>query len=124
MLFIQPAVASKEGVLSFSEFVIKSDGLKGSGEITVTGNKTKDGKYEKISVFAFGKILLVPKEILDQIPSRYQNGIQLSYERGYLKTGGRTVYIVFHKGFTSGIGDRFIIAVKENGSSGIIQNNS
>ncbi len=123
MLFIQPAIASKEGVLSFSEFVIKSDGLKGSGKISVTGNKTQDGKYEKITVFAFGKTLSIPKEILNKIPSRYQNGIQLSYERGYVETG-RTVYIVFHKGFTSGIEDMCIIAVNENGSSRIIKTNS
>lgn len=44
------------------------------------------------------------------------NGIQLSYEVGYKELGGRTLYIVFSQGFTSGAVVKRFVTVTESGS--------
>lgn len=119
-LYFYTAHASQEGMLSFSEFQIKSNGIGKSGSITVNGYKNKQGEFSSISVNAFGKIINVPKNIMSQIPSKNQNGIQLSYEHGYKKLSGKIIYLQFQVGFTSGIRQLFIIAVSENGNVKVI----
>lgn len=120
LLTAQFASASQEGVLPFSEFSIRSEGIGESGSITVEGLKDASGNYKKLLVKAFGKTIEVSKELLEKVPI-YQNGIQLSYERRYEILGGRTVYIMFSSGFTSGIRETFIIAVTENGKQSILK---
>ena len=90
ILFLELAHASQEGVLAFSDYQITSDGIGESGPVTVNGKKGEDGKYKNISVEAFGKVIEIPKVVLSQIPSEHQNGILLSYERGYKEMGGKT----------------------------------
>lgn len=120
-LVVQNAFASKEGVLPFSEFKIESRGIGDSGIVVVEGVKDTAGKYKKLTVKAFGKVIEVSNDVLSQIPSEYQNGIQLSYEGGYKELGGRSIYIVFQRGFTSGIVESFIIAITEDGSSRVVK---
>ena len=120
-LYIQVAIASKEGVLPFSEFHIKSEGIGESGAIVVTGKKDKEDNFISLSVEAFGKIISIPPEILLEIPSKNQNGIQLSYEAGYRSLGGKTVYLQFQVGFTSGLQKVFIISASENGNVKILE---
>jgi len=115
------ASASQEGVLSFSEFEITSNGIGNSGVVIVKGNKDASGTFQNITVTAFGKVIQISTEILSQIPSKYQNGIQLTYEAGYVQVGGRTLYIQFQKGFTSGIDERTIISIQEDGSQRILR---
>ncbi len=121
LLVAGSALASKEGVLPFSEFKIESEGIGDSGAVTIEGKKDSTGNYQKIVVKAFGKTIEISKELLDKIPSKYQNGIQLSYEGGYEVLGGRTIYIMFSSGFTSGTKESFIISVTEKGQQRILK---
>jgi hypothetical protein len=123
LLMTTPVFASEELVLPFSKFTIQSDGMDESGVIVVEGQKDTRGKYQKLRVKAFGKTIKITKELLDKIPaSNCQNGIQLSYESGYKIFGGRTIYIMFLSGSTSGIDETFIIEVTENGEQSILKN--
>jgi hypothetical protein len=120
-LMIPSAFASQEGMLPFSEFKIQSNGIGESGIVVVEGVKDTSGKYMKLTVKAFRKTIEVSNDVLRQIPSEYQNGIQLSYGGGYKELGGRIIYIVFQKGFTSGKIESFTIAVTEDGNSQILK---
>lgn len=120
-LFLHAAAASQEGVLPFSEFHIKSDGIGESGVIVVNGKKDKNNNFVSLSIKAFGKTIAIPSVILKQIPSKRQNGIQLSYEAGYSNLGGKTVYLQFQVGFTTGVREIFIISTSENGNVKIIK---
>lgn len=53
------ASASKEGILPLSDFIIKSDGIGGSGSITVIGGINERGVFTHLSVEAFGKTIKV-----------------------------------------------------------------
>ena len=121
LLIAQSALASKEGVLPLSEFKIQSEGIGESGVVTVKGTKDSAGNYQKIVVNAFGKTIEISKELLGIIPSKYQNGIQLSYEQGWKAKGGRTIYIMFLSGFTSGVRESFVIAVTEKGQQSVLK---
>ncbi len=121
LLIAQSALASKEGVLPLSEFKIQSQGIDDSGVVTVEGTKDPVGDYQKIVVRAFGKTIEISKELLGKIPSKNQNGIQLSYEQGWGAKGGRTIYIMFLFEFTSGVRENFIVAVKEKGEQSIVK---
>jgi len=92
------ANASQEGVLSFSEFSIKSRGIGKSGTVEIIGTKNEKGTFSSITVSAFGKMYSFPEDILSQISAINQNGIQLTYEAGYRSLGGKTIYIQFQKG--------------------------
>ncbi len=107
-------------MLPFSEFRIQSKGIGESGIVTVEGLKDTSGKYKKLSISAFGKVIEVSNKLLSQIPSKYQNGIQLSYDPGWKQLGGRTVYISFLSGFTSGSKEIFIISVSEDGRQTVV----
>lgn len=120
VVFSQALMASQEGVLSFSEFYIKSKGIGDSGEITVNGKKNSQGQFISLSVQAFDTVIIVPRTILERISLRYQNGILLSYEPDYKKSGGRIVYLKFQAGFISGIDRSLTLAVSENGTVRII----
>ena len=120
-LLLQVAEASQEGVLSFSEFQIKSNGIGESGIIIVNGKKDNNGNFTSLSVGAFGKTIDIPHIIMEQIPSQNQNGIQLSYEAGYRVLEGKMIYLQFQDGFISGVRETFIISVSESGNIEIIK---
>jgi hypothetical protein len=120
ILFLQVANGSQEGVLPFSEYEIYSAGIGNSGPVTVIGKRDEKGKLITLSVQAFKKTLQVPQSILSKIPFKQQNGIQLSYESGYKKLGGKTIYLQLQAGFTSGVRDVFIIVVREDGTVNIL----
>ncbi|MEW5735147.1 MAG: hypothetical protein AB1921_09850 [Thermodesulfobacteriota bacterium] len=115
-LIAQNAYASKMGVLSFSRFAVESEGIGDSGKVSVQGVKDGEGRYREITITAFGKVFQVPESVLNQIPAKYQNGIETCYEAGYAETGGRTVYVMFFKGFTGDGEDKVLLSVSENGA--------
>ncbi len=114
------AHSSKEGVLPFSSFTVQSQGIGSSGVIVVEGQKDALGNFKKLVVKAFGKTIEVNEDLLRKIPLKHPNGIQLSYEQGYEALGGRTVYITFLFGFTSGIKETFTITVTEHGQQSFL----
>ena len=115
------ANASQEGVLSFSDFAIKSQGIGNSGVVEISGTKNESGRFSSIIVNAFGKKHQFPENVLSQIPSTNQNGLQLSYESGYPSLGGKTLYIQFQKGFITGLQTVFIISLNEESRFKIIK---
>ncbi len=110
--------ASEEGVLTFSDFVLKSEGIGSSGPVEVIGKRVSgtDGEIA-IRIKAFSKEYDVPKDFLKELRYGMFNGVRLSYEHGYEQTGGKVVYIILEFGFISGVRDSVLIAMHEDGSS-------
>lgn len=96
-----------------------SAGIGSSGPVKVEGKRASDGKFESVLVEAFGKKTQIPKEILAALPA-LSNGIQLSFEAGYKPLGGRTVYVIFLTGFTSGVTGKKAVAVSETGKTKLL----
>jgi hypothetical protein len=110
------ASASKEGILQLSSFRLESDGIGRSGKVVVEGKQDKDGRMVNLKVTAFGKDYLVPKEKLAQLGRITANGVRISYEAGYARLGGRTVYLQLQMGFVESTQWRRRVTVKENGA--------
>jgi len=109
------ASASKEGILRMDTFELTSDGIGGSGPMTISGKQGNNG-ISKLTIAAFGKRFVLNEVQLAAIQGLPINGLQLSYEAGYKELGGRTVYLVLSKGFTSGtVGQKFVV-ITENGA--------
>lgn len=111
---VMPASASQEGVLAFGAFTINSFGIGESGPIVVSGRQGQRG-VESLEVKAFGKVFALNAEQLRMLQGGLLNGLQLSYEGGYRELGGRTIYLWFSKGFTSGVAEAKLITIRENG---------
>jgi hypothetical protein len=112
--------ASKEGILLLSSFRIESDGIGSSGKIAVEGRQEQQedlqSHFLELKVTAFDKTYSLPKEKLDLLTGASANGIRISYETGYEKTGGRTIYIQFQTGFTSFTRKQVLVTLTENGN--------
>ncbi len=107
------AHASKEGVLPISTFTIESKGIGESGPIKITGQRNQDA-ITSLIIEAFGKQYQISEDNLRKIPTQPYNGIQISFEEGYKQLGGKTIYIIFQMGFTSGIRKQVQISLTEN----------
>ncbi len=117
ILFLTSHVfASQEGVLTLSDFTIQSKGIGESGPVKISGKQNDKNEFTELTIKAFGKVYNISKENLKKIPKKYYNGIQLSYEAGYKELGGKTIYIVFMSGFLSGIREKTLITITEQGS--------
>ncbi len=121
LLFATQTFASQEGALAFENFEINSRGIGESGPILIIGKTNSNGKYESIIVKAFNRSIPIEKSVLDQIPFNSQNGILLTYESGYKLLGGKTLYIQFQFGFTSGLIQKFIVSVNEEGAVNVLE---
>jgi len=106
--------ASKEGVLALYYFQINSLGIGKSGPVNVSGRQSRLG-IEFLTVTAFGKVFRLNKEQLNGLQGGLLNGIQLTYERGYKELGGRTIYLQFTKGFTTGNLQTILVVLSEDG---------
>jgi len=109
------AVASKEGILPLSEFRLSSSGIGQSGEVIVSGKQRGD-EFISFTVQAFGRTMHLSKEQLAQVRGGSVNGLQISYAAGYAELGGRAVYVVLSKGFTSGVRQSQMILATEQGA--------
>src|SRR5262245_30302230 len=107
--------ASQEGVLVLGAFRVESPGIGESGPVVVSGTRNSKG-IENLRVEAFGKQFNLTQEQLKSLSGVLVNGLQLSYEGGYRELGGRTLYLLFSMGFTSGITQRRFVVITENGS--------
>ena len=119
--YLPSSYASKEGALQFSAFTIKSPGIGSSGPVTVTGERSEEG-FSSLNVAAFGKSFVLNSSQLAQLRSLSVNGIQISYETGYPQFGGKTIYLVFSKGFTSSLRESRLVTVKERGDINVTDN--
>jgi hypothetical protein len=109
------ALASQEGVLTFGSFRIESPGIGNSGAVIVTGRQGAKG-VEGVHIEAFGKRFDLSRDQLQALQGAMLNGLQLSYEEGYKELGGRTLYLVFSQGFTSGVVLQRVVTVTEDGA--------
>ena len=109
------SMASQEGVLAIGELRITSPGIGESGPIEVTATRGPNG-FSALAIRAFGRTSTLTEAQLAALHGQFVNGVQLSYEAGYKELGGRTVYIVLSKGFTSGIQEAQRISVDERGT--------
>jgi hypothetical protein len=107
--------ASKEGILAIGEVRVTSPGIGESGPVVVTATRGPKG-FSALRVQAFGRATNLTEAQLAKLQGQFVNGVQLSYEAGYKELGGRTVYIVLSKGFTSGMQESQQISVNEEGA--------
>ena len=124
--FASSAIASKEGILAFSRFRLESAGIGTSGKVVVEGNQDANGQITALTISAFSKEYIVPKDKLAKLAELHSNGIRISYEHGYPELGGRTIYIQLQMGFTSLTRMEAVVSLSENGKievSNIQKNN-
>ena len=107
--------ASKEGMLVLNAFALESLGIGESGPVKISGAQS-DGGIAVLRIEAFGKAFNLRPDQLRKLRGFNANGVQITYEGGYVDLGGRTIYIVFSRGFTSGHTDQRYVAVTESGS--------
>jgi len=108
------AVASQEGVLRLNSFRLSSPGIGQSGPVAISGEQSAK-RLVSLTVQAFGHTVSLSKDQLAKLRGGFFNGLQMSYEAGYRESGGRIVYIVVSKGFTSGAQETQVISVNEHG---------
>ena len=109
------AAASKEGLLPLNAFALESPGIGQSGPVKVSGAQS-DGGISVLRIEAFGKNFTLQPQQLRSLNGFNANGVQISYEGGYVDLGGRTIYVVFSRGFTSGRVMQRYVAVTETGA--------
>ncbi|MCR6663785.1 MAG: hypothetical protein NVV60_11755 [Luteimonas sp.] len=107
--------ASREGILPISAFALESPGIGGSGPVKVSGAQSSDG-ISLLRVEAFGKQFTLRPEHLKELQGFGSNGVKITYEGGYVDLGGRTIYVIFSRGFTSGQVAQKYVALSEDGS--------
>ena len=105
--------ASEEEALAMASFTFQSNGID-LGPVTVTGAQSVAG-ISALTIKAFGRDFTLTGTQLQQLKGVMVNAVQLSYETGYPKTGGRTVYLQLWTGFTSGMAPGKRVIVKERG---------
>lgn len=106
--------ASEEGMLIWSEFSISSAGIGESGAVRVSGTQAAEG-LSSLKVNAFGREAAASSRQLSELKGFFANGALLSYEGGYKQLGGRTLYLILQKGFTSGVQITRIVEFNERG---------
>jgi hypothetical protein len=108
------ANSSVEGLLRMSAFALESPGIGDSGLIKVSGAQS-ERDISLLLIEAFGKKFNLSPEQLKDLSGFNANGIQITYEGGYEELGGRTVYVIFSRGFTSGSVRRRFVSINESG---------
>lgn len=106
--------ASQEGALAWTAFSIQSAGTGRSGPVEVSGAYVDDG-LARLTIKALGREFSLSKPQLETFRGMFVNRMQLTYEDGYKELGGRTLYIVLGRGFTSEAQDGRLITLKERG---------
>ena len=106
--------SSKEGIMAWSDFSISSRGIGESGPVSVSGTQTPEG-IASLRVRAFGREVAAEPSQIMELRGFLANGMLLSYEAGYKELGGRTVYLIFFKGFTSGVQSAMRVEINERG---------
>ena len=109
------ATASKEGLLALNAFALESPGIGESAPVKVSGAQSGNG-ITLLRIEAFGKTFNIGPDQLRQLRGLNANGVQITYERGYVDLGGRTIYFTFSRGFTSGVVAQRYLSVTETGS--------
>ena len=104
--------ASEEGAFEFRTFRFES--RDESGPVFVAGVQGDHG-ITSLKVSAFRKSFTLTPAQLKQLRGLSVNGVQLSGEGGYKELGGRTLYLIFSMGFTSGITQAKLVSVNERG---------
>ncbi len=116
-LFLPNVFASEEGVLALSSFTIESRGIGESGPVLIRGEKNQNNEFASLTIEAFNRKYTMTEEDLKKIPPMPYNAIQLSFEHGYKETGGKTIYLIFHVGFSGGgITNKVLITFTEEGA--------
>ena len=108
------ANASKEGLLSLNAFALESPGIGHSGPVKIAGAQSANG-ITLLRIEAFGKTFNIGEDQLRQLRGFNANGVQITYEAGYVDLGGRTIYIIFSRGFTTGVVLQRYVSVTETG---------
>ena len=115
LTFISNASSSQEGILALSGFRLESNGIGSSGKVVIEGKQNENSETVSLKINAFGKEYVVPKDKLAGLSGLRANGVRISYEAGYTGLGGRTIYIQFQVGFTTGAREQALVTLTEDG---------
>lgn len=107
--------ASREAILPFDSFSLESKGAAGWGPVSVSGAQS-DAGISTLQVKAFGRHFSLAVEQMKALEGFSANGVQLVYESGHERLGGRSVHVIFSRGFTSGQVAQRHVTVTESGS--------
>jgi hypothetical protein len=99
---------------------MSSLGLGASGPVKVSGKQGSAG-IKNLKVEAFGRKFILARKEVKYLQGFFANGMFLSFEQGYKELGGRTIYLSFFRGFTSGIQITKRVAVNERGEFKFLQ---
>jgi hypothetical protein len=122
LVLARPAYASKEGGLSLYSVKLDSQGMDDSGPVHVEMKRSDEG-IESLKVSAFGKTETAPSALLESIKQKsWLNGVQLSWERGYRDTGGKTIYLSLTEGGAWGVVVVAVIGFNEDGKFRVFVN--
>lgn len=117
-MVISTAYASKEGMLTWSNFSIESAGIGSSGAIKVSGTQTDDS-IVSLRVNAFGREITLNSTQLNKLKNFPVNGMHLSFENDIWKKQHKILYVIISKGFTSGMDERKLIEIDNWGNVSI-----
>ncbi len=115
--------ASQEGIIVWSSFVIESTGIDSSGPMVISGKQNSKGILS-LKIKAFSRDVSLNDIQLNNLRGMPVNGMRVTYETGDKKLGGKTLYIVFSKGFTSGTQLEKVLEFNEEGEVSIKERKS
>lgn len=97
------------------KFQFSSPGIGQSGPVVVSGEQNSN-QVVSLTVQAFGRTVSLPKAQLAKLRGGFINGIQAPYEVGYRELGGRAIYVILSRGFTSGLQETQLVSVNDQGA--------
>jgi hypothetical protein len=106
---------SKEGVMPLSKFKFECRGLAVFGNVVVEGEQNTHRRWAWMRITAFDRIFEIDQKELQKLGEYAPNGVLVTSEMGYPELGGRTLYLQLLMGFSSGIRQRAMISVTEDG---------
>lgn len=112
--------ASREAILPFDSFSLESKGAAGWGPVSISGTQSDSG-ISSLQVEAFGRHFSLAAEHVKALEGFSANGVQLVYEMGHERLGGRSIHVVSSRGFTSGQAVQRHVTVTESGSVSVNQ---
>jgi hypothetical protein len=115
---VLPAYATSEGVLLPSTFGLASPGIGESGPVKISGSHNASG-LSSLIVEAFGRKYVLSSAQLKLLAGHSINGVAMSYARGPSSLGGRQLYVLLSKVFTSGTAEMISVTFTEKGSISI-----
>lgn len=104
--------ANQEAYVPLSRFHLESDGIGSSGKIIVEGREDIKGAVSDLTITAFGKEHVLPKDLLGRLQGLRANGIRITYDSGIF---GGSMHVLFQMGSVSHTTRQMLVTVRPGG---------